>query len=81
MVVEAHGINDPDWGAVPHASTTSTNALAAPEMTYAGEYKSGSAFDGGETGSTGCSKRTSRPKAKKLNAANDNAPFEMALAA
>jgi len=28
-------------------STISTNALAAPEMPYAGECKSSSAYDGG----------------------------------
>ena len=38
-----------------------------------------SAFDGGEIGSTGCSKGTSRPM-QTLDA-NDNAPLVMALAA
>jgi len=79
LVVEAFEIDDPDWGAVPHASTTSTNALAAPEMTYAGEYKSGSAFDGGEIGSMGCSKVTIR--LSKLVNANDNNASRLALAA
>jgi len=60
-------------------STISTNALAAPEMPYAGECKSSSAYDGGVPGSTGCDKGTKR--LSKLVNANDNNAYEMALAA
>ena len=40
MSLTSNGIDTKDPGAVPGASTTDTNALAAPEMSYAGECKS-----------------------------------------
>ena len=53
MSLRRSEIGSLDPGAVPGASTISTSVLAAPEMTYAGECKSNSAYVGGEIGSTG----------------------------
>ena len=88
-VVEADRIDDSDAGAVPAHSTISTDRryegyraqLAFIFETNLLLRELFCAFDGVEIGSTGCSKRTSRPKAKKLNANDNFAPEAFALAA
>ena len=59
-------IDTEDPGAVPGASTISTSVLAAPEMTYAGECKSNSAYVGGEIRIDWCNKNEIETKSKRI---------------